>query len=836
MISLFTIAPNDQSVLYLGHLFGAMGSVLPSETAITLAGSMFKTLNTSALILGAILVVHTTVIGLIKTATEGEFLGKQWSSLWVPLRMVMGISLLFPTTGGYSAIQVVMMWFILQGVGAADAMWNTVLTYTAITGSPYAAVNLPSAGYTQNMKTLFQALSCQESAHQTSEQTYPFGTANLHYFYCGDPAYKDTPFCTTSRDQLIKITEGSSQVIKVPAAGNVPAQLWYNIGPNGNCGAIAYSDPGTSPGSACADTSTPINNLKCETAKAQQAALGKIIRDYSITAWAIALADLDYISFNLNMLPKPVTTPWIINYCKSVNIDQSKCCIFNQAPVQQGLLGITSLCYKSTDNKFPSTTGSVGGIDYTNTSDDAISKVYWPFDDDIQQAIKVNLNNSTDFIGYGVSTYTTKILDVVTTWLTQQMATTKLSDWRATAENQGWILAGAYYYQIAQMNNSVMDAAMPTFIVGGHNPPLEPMFWYRNNFNAVQKIIELSAPQGMSSTPPQVDQAASSLGGATNGLVNAFMKMISGSNTVSGFSTNPIVALQSFGKYMLITGLVAYGVFLVIISVMLVVGKINVLALGTGLTDSPVSNLMAFLASTLNAWFMVLIAFCFSVGGLLAVYTPLIPYVIFTFGAIGWMIAVIEGVVASPFIALGILAPGGQSEMMGHAHPTIMMLMNLFLRPTLMIVGMMMGMLLAPVVVVMINSGFKTVMSTVSGDVPGPIEVIMFLLAYVALILAAINKCFELISWLPNHVLTWIGGQATSYGEGAPLKEMKEAVGAGGAAVAGGMKAANEAAGGAAQAAIKDDVAQTEKDAKAGGGAATKGSDAPPPPPPAAKG
>src|SRR5579864_2112891 len=128
LTNLFGIALNDQSVYYLGRVFGNVGTVLPG-TGPALMGAMFKTFNTAVLSMGAILVTYTTGAGIILTAHEGDFLGKDFHSLWLPLRTVTGIAALAPTSTGYSAIQIFMMWVILQGVGAADVLWGTVLNY-----------------------------------------------------------------------------------------------------------------------------------------------------------------------------------------------------------------------------------------------------------------------------------------------------------------------------------------------------------------------------------------------------------------------------------------------------------------------------------------------------------------------------------------------------------------------------------------------------------------------------------------------------------------------------------------------------------------------------------
>jgi conjugal transfer/type IV secretion protein DotA/TraY len=100
MIEFFAqaIAPNDQSVKYLYQLFGDMSGLISSIPAsggspvsMNILAELFRTFNLIALGIGTLIVVYATVVGVLKTAVEGEFLGRQWNSLWIPLRMVLGI-------------------------------------------------------------------------------------------------------------------------------------------------------------------------------------------------------------------------------------------------------------------------------------------------------------------------------------------------------------------------------------------------------------------------------------------------------------------------------------------------------------------------------------------------------------------------------------------------------------------------------------------------------------------------------------------------------------------------------------------------------------------------
>ena len=98
------------------------------------------------------------ITSAVNTAQEGEFLGQRWSSAMVPLRAVLGFSVLIPTTQGYSIIQIVVMWIIVQGVGMGNFMWGTLLEYFESGSSMSTGTDLTNL---QNgTRGLFQAAVC----------------------------------------------------------------------------------------------------------------------------------------------------------------------------------------------------------------------------------------------------------------------------------------------------------------------------------------------------------------------------------------------------------------------------------------------------------------------------------------------------------------------------------------------------------------------------------------------------------------------------------------------------------------------------------------------------
>ena len=136
----FAPPPTDTSVIYLGNIFGTVEGVLASGGS-QIFGQMMSVLNLAVLALGSIVIMYTLIVGTLNTAHEGEFLGKHWSSIWLPVRATLGMTLLIPKTSGYSLMQVLVMWVVIQGVGAADKIWNIALDYLNMGGKIVVATN-----------------------------------------------------------------------------------------------------------------------------------------------------------------------------------------------------------------------------------------------------------------------------------------------------------------------------------------------------------------------------------------------------------------------------------------------------------------------------------------------------------------------------------------------------------------------------------------------------------------------------------------------------------------------------------------------------------------------
>jgi len=758
-MNVFQTAPNDQSIYYLGQIFGYVGTLLPTSNT-TVLSAMFKVFNTAMLVMGVLMVIYISIIGVMATAHEGEFLGKKWHKLWTPIRMVLGIATLVPTASGYSVIQLIVMWVIVQGVGAADQVWGSALKYISATGTVSGTL-ISSPDVQSQMAPLFQALTCQATAHGSYNYSGSPG------YYCADPSIND-PFCQLSSDQMLSLNGSQVSQVVTPSG----QYSLYSMGPSGtgnSCGSITFCNADV----AC--KADPTSAL-CTACTAQKNALGLVVSALGAVAQSFADADYSYRQFYATSTPTNVTKiEWLLNYCSAKGASQKQCCAEPPLVVNSAFPGITTPSGCST-SLFPSpdaAQGKDGGN--TNANPDAINQIFWPY-------LFSNLAAGSNFIQSATTVYIGNITAAVVAHQTENQ---QLSGMYQGAYNIGWLFAGAYYFNLSQQSSAQIKASVPKFSVAGCDPnPNGPGAGgsctssilngssghpaYRNNYDAAGNLLTTMQQSGLPQSNPTFSQVQGLTTSGLGDVLNSFQNLLTTGTLNNGASTMSILLnLHNFGIGLLTTAAVIWVIMVTLALVLPLVGGWSPFILGNGV-QSPVSSALISMFMFLGPPIFALIMVLFVFGCTLAYYLPIIPYLVYTFAVVGWFMAAIETMVASPLISLAIMAPGGEHEVFGKAVNSIFLLFNVFLRPILLVFGLIAAILLMGVVISMINAGFSQVMNSVGGQgisaITDPIELIVFIFMYIALVTLTVNKCCSIIPEMPDKVMKWLGAQGMGYG------------------------------------------------------------------------
>ena len=796
-----TSVATDMSIQYLYTIFGPMNGVIASETAgsitITMLGTMFQVFNATVLAVGALMVVYVTVVGVMATAHEGEFMGKNWNNIWIPIRTVLGIASMVPTSEGYSGIQIVMMWVVMQGIGAADTLWNTVLGYVAVVGPPASKATVAISDPTATLKELFKGMVCYRSAMgvgiQSSGGVVNNPTYSKYISYTGQPYY-----CGSIA------TSGGSPCTDTfpPTVATLQQNTSFVMGPAGSCGTLSYCNYATS----C----TTATSLACLSCTAQINAIQTILSTFQPIADMLVQADYNYNYYYKSSIaaasfptkPQPAPPSMVSSFCAGQNppIPTANCNALNSSLPNPNPTNQTST---PMPNSAPSNTAET---------------MYWPY------AISPALGNSSNFIATMSSYYQAQLGAVLGAWIQSQITsssslnnssmtsssnsgtgeTTTSAQLLQNAANAGWIYAGAYYYSIAGAASQTLTDSLPTLTMAYSSGTQSPassnnvMYNYRNNYVAAAAILNAISNQASGSSSgggqnPSSSVSNSGLPGASDmtdqvkGTTQNVTEMMTGTASGQG-SGDPVANLITIGSALLWAAFACYLAILILLLILGIAGNIDIFVLGSGAVD-PLGPAMALVGYILFPALLAFIGIMVSVGGMLSIYVPLIPYTIFLMGAIGWLLSVIEAMVAGPLVSLGILSPSGRHDILGKAEPALGFLFSLFLRPSLMIFGMIAAMLLAGVSVDMINQVFFTVVLQQVGAT-NPIGLVIFLMAYVSLVVSVLNKCFSAIHVIPERVMGWISitGVPSETGESA-VQSMRQATEKGAASAQGATEA-----------------------------------------------
>ena len=356
--------------------------------------------------------------------------------------------------------------------------------------------------------------------------------------------------------------------------------------------------------------------------------------------------------------------------------------------------------------------------------------------------------------------------------------------------DDGWIFAGSYIYDLAKSVNKA--GTVPNFSasvanmgdISGYFPknypdPIKMSEAYAQNLPSDQasagnrdtgandtqkKLIATFAVMTTVSSVGLVAAGGMALGagipalsvmtGALIGIICSFDAIINLIIHGNGGPLGAILYLQTFGYIVLAIVGITFGLMLVAIFTQ---------ALGENVMNcmQPVGFAAAETFSYVSYLVMATFGALLTIGIFLAVYLPLLPFIYFTFGVLSWLVAVFETMIAAPIVALGIIHPEGH-DFWGKAEPAVMLTVNVFLRPSLMLFGLMAAVLLGYVFVDIITVGFGQAvfnMQDKGGAMANPIEAICMMGLYTFLVVVGYSQCFKLITETGNRVLSWLGFQ-----------------------------------------------------------------------------
>ena len=181
----------------------------------------------------------------------------------------------------------------------------------------------------------------------------------------------------------------------------------------------------------------------------------------------------------------------------------------------------------------------------------------------------------------------------------------------------------------------------------------------------------------------------------------------------------------------------------------------------TGICQGKVPAQEAFQA-TYNFIYPVLTlmaGFLWLQGSVLGIVIPMIPILIWLVAICGWLFFVVEGMIAINLVALSMLWPNTQNQFLARAEPSIMLLLNIFLRPSLNILGLFGALIACNFAVSFFTTGVYMGFDRNEIYYEKTFGWMAAMTALIAIYFVLVKMSYSMIHILPDKVLMWISGQ-----------------------------------------------------------------------------
>ena len=348
--------------------------------------------------------------------------------------------------------------------------------------------------------------------------------------------------------------------------------------------------------------------------------------------------------------------------------------------------------------------------------------------------------------------------------------------WVNESKQNGWITAGAWYMTIMRLNQATFDLinVNPVFtdpdlqelaVLGDYDRLMSD----RINTYLENRLVETRYGTLESAriaeaigTDGEDNDGWSLLGGGLNWLTNQVLEY-----------EDPLMGMQNLGHGIINTAIAAVTAASLAKGTTKALEKVTGEGITGGVTDVLTGGTAKAAATVLSSMtsdalmaISALALMLIGIGFMLAFYLPTMPFVLWMLGVAGWFVLVIEAVVAAPIWAAAHSIPEGEGAIGQHARAGYMIILSLFLRPTLMLFGLFGSMILMIVMGRLISIAFMPAMTAInSGHTMGLITVIAFLIIFTGLMISIAHRAFGLIHEIPDKVLRYIGGMSETLGE-----------------------------------------------------------------------
>ena len=742
---------SDISILLLSTLFGGMPIFDSGTDALQ---NVFRIFNICVLSIGGVLAAYTLTLGLIDTSNKGKVFG-DYSSTYTPLRTAMGVALVLPVANGYALIQVLVVWAVMQGIYGANMIWTTFVSDESL------ATSLAVAPVDINAKNLAKdvliASLCMETVNsiyaesgKDAKMGWSFGQGDNRTKFFGKNELVD--LVKNNNSNTINLVAGSYEGVNGMAANS--------------CGEITINklDKDTTFLSGINMNSKVNETINAGAGMASGNDGGKLIALYS--GFRILVDSvMEHKNFN----------KWL---------DEM---VMEQAQATENLLAssgslaeaiVQSANYKEyqsnpnntfNDGSITGNTGQDNNI-YSNDVQNSSGIEDESKNNNSQQPPKEAINKKmTDeqivtAINKLASDYQyllrTKAVMTYTEAGKLDKDSQMYSNLVYNANNYGWALAGTFFVQMGGMADSVNQILLNTPV--STSQMASPDTLLIKNYNS-KYMSQLNYYLSLSDTfkndsvkLPTVDKAikndsntlekfaASGFNGAV--ILDTMTKSVLQMSIND--KENPLIQLKRLGSTMLSSATA-------ILTYLLTNSK------DVGPTTGFIISFFGF----------SLVSILFTGGITMSFIVPMMPVIIWIGMLFGWIVTVLEAVIATPLWVIMHLTPTKDNSFIGGQRQGYTLVLSLIVKPALMVLGFISSVIVLIVMGYFINILFVFMYSMTqigaSGFITSLIGIVVVPLMYCGIVYVALKEILSLMHKVPDELLNWFGGGGPQLGQTA---------------------------------------------------------------------
>lgn len=334
---------------------------------------------------------------------------------------------------------------------------------------------------------------------------------------------------------------------------------------------------------------------------------------------------------------------------------------------------------------------------------------------------------------------------------------------KKTATEQGWILAGAWFTRIVQMNDRLYNSLNSTPTSEMASPKIDALIF--SDAAKYLKSVDLVLSNGSKNSAIDTfgtkekkegdgeDVAASD--DFVMKLEQSITESITGMNLyeLKNDARHPLIVVHDLGAS------IVGGTLALMTSLALLSGTISMIPVVGKAVPSVLTVIQIFMGLPMQTIMTVALGCQYII--------PNLPYLIWIGCIVGWVLLVIEAIIAAPLWAIMHLHPNGD-DLTGRGGNGYMLVLSLLLRPVLMVFGMMASIVISSVIGEFINKTFFEVFANNSGAFTGwsaLLGLTMGTFLYFTVMFTFIRKCFSIMHMLPDQLMKWIGGGGGGLGE-----------------------------------------------------------------------